>query len=313
MADSIVTKRKSFLPLKILGLMFFFVLVSLFSFFLFYKGQERVNILVLGEAGANHAGASLTDTIIFSSVSKDGSVLMSIPRDIWYEPTQTKINEIYSMGSFPMVKDIFGRMLNQPIDAVVVINFDTFIKMVDTFGGLNVNVEGTFDDLQYPVAGKENDLCDGDLTLACRYEQLHFDAGMQMMNGETALKYARSRHAIGDEGTDYARSRRQQQVIAAFKTKIMSPDFFLNFSKVKEMIQIVKDGLPHDITKTQILSLAKILVHSSSRKVSSYVLDGWEKADGYLYHPLIHYSKLWVLLPAGDTWEGVHQFVSSIL
>ena len=299
--------------MKVLGIVILFALVSLFSFFLFYKGQERVNILVLGEAGTNHAGASLTDTIIFTSIAKDSSVLMSIPRDIWYEPTQTKINEIYSMGSFPMVRDIFGRMLNQPIDAVVVINFDTFIKMVDTLGGLDVNVEGTFDDLQYPIAGKENDLCNGDLTYACRYEQLHFDAGWEKMNGERALKYARSRHAVGDEGTDYARSRRQQQVIAAFKTKLMSPDFFLNFSKVKEIVQITKDGLPHDMTKAQIISLAKILVYPSSRKASSYVLDGWEKAEGYLYHPVAHYSKLWVLLPAGDTWEGVHQFVASIL
>ena len=62
-----------------------------------------------------------------------------------------------------------------------------------------------FTDSQYPIAGKENDACGGDATFACRYKTVQFQAGSQHMDGKTALMYVRSRHAEGDEGTDFAR------------------------------------------------------------------------------------------------------------
>ena len=133
------------------------------------------------------------------------------------------------------------------------------------------------------------------------------------MNGETALKYARSRHADGDEGTDYARSRRQQIVISAIKNRILSRSFLFNPKRIFGLAQIVRDSVRNDITKEDLLSVSKIVFVKEARKVSTYVLDGWENVDGYLYHPVKHESGLWVLLPQGDDWGGIHQFIQSIL
>jgi len=91
--------------------------------------------------------------------------------------------------------------------------------MVDLLDGVEVDVENTFDDYRYPINGKENDLCDGDPEYDCRYEDIHFDQGLQLMSGETSLKYVRSRNAEGDEGTDFARSQRQQRLLLSFKEK----------------------------------------------------------------------------------------------
>lgn len=302
-----------FLSLKILLLAVLFGLVALLSYWVFYQGKDRVNLLFLGEAGPGHDGSTLTDTIILTSVGKTGSVMVSIPRDIWWVEEKSKVNSLYSTGGFPKAESSFFQMLGVPVTASVLIDFNVFEKIVDQLGGIKVEVDATFDDYLYPIPGKENDLCDGDKTFSCRYEHLHFDAGMRVMNGETALKYARSRHAEGDEGTDYARSRRQQIVISAIKNRILSRSFLLNPGRMIGLAQIVKNSVKNDMTREDLLSISKIVFIKEARKVSTYVLDGWENVDGYLYHPVKHESGLWVLLPQGDTWDGVHQFIQSIL
>lgn len=287
--------------------------MTLLSYLFFFKEQDRINLLFLGEAGLGHDGSTLTDTIILTSIGKSGSVMVSIPRDIWWIEEKSKVNSLYSTGGFPKAETSFSQMLGIPVNGSVLIDFTVFERIVDQIGGVNLEVEATFDDYLYPIPGKENDLCDGDKTFACRYEHLHFDAGLQRMNGETALKYARSRHAEGDEGTDYARSRRQQIVISAIKNRILSRSFLLNPGRIIGLIEIIKNSVKNDVSKGDLLSLSKIILEPPARKMSTYVLDGWEKADGYLYHPIKHESGLWVLLPQGDDWGGIHQFIQSIL
>lgn len=290
-----------------------FWLTVFISFLFFSPSKDRVNLLFLGEAGSNHDGASLTDTIIFSSIAADGSVLISIPRDIWLDSGKSKINSLYSTGGFPKIESAMEDILGQKIDGSILIDFSLFERIIDQVGGVRVNVEAAFDDYYYPLPGKENDPCSGDPTLACRFEHLHFEAGWQTMDGQTALKFARSRHAEGDEGTDYARSRRQQMIIAALKNQVFSWKFLAQPVRVLELARMIKNDLKNDLSKETLLSVVKIMLWPKARAFSTYVLDGWEKAEGYLYHPAKHSSGLWVLLPQGNNWLGVHQFVESIL
>ncbi|PJE67301.1 hypothetical protein COU95_03080 [Candidatus Shapirobacteria bacterium CG10_big_fil_rev_8_21_14_0_10_40_9] len=308
-----MTKKKIFLALGILGLVILFAASAIFGFIFFYKGKERVNLLFLGESGPGHEGATLTDTIIFTSVSKERTVLLSIPRDIWYEPLKTKINSLYFYGGLPQEEEAMGEILGQRIDTVVLVDFDTFVKTIDFLGGIDVYVEGTFDDFKYPIPGKEEDLCGGDKTFTCRYEHVHFEAGLKHFDGQTVLKFVRSRNAVGDEGTDYARSRRQQKIIAALKNKIFSPWILGKPGNIFALWRLLNQGLKTDFKIDDLIPLVKILATPSSRKMSTFVLDGWETAEGYLYHPQKHPSGQWVLLPVGESWEGIHQFVSSIL
>ena len=201
------------------------------NYFVGLKNQNsRTNFLALGIRGYDANDSDLTDTIIFASLDKKTkkATLISIPRDLWVNDLQAKVNAAYHYGGFDLAKKTFAEILDQKIDYMVVVNFESFGKIVDVLGGVTVNVQKTFDDYKYPIAGKEDDLCDGDREFKCRYEHLHFDAELQNMDGQTALKYVRSRNAEGEEGTDFSRTARQQQLILGLKQKIMTPEVYLD-------------------------------------------------------------------------------------
>lgn len=291
----------------------------LFYFSKTYKVSEPVNFLLLGEGGAGHEGPDLTDTIMFGSVSRKGTVLVSLPRDLWYQPWQTKINTLYFYGQekgdgLKWTKEIASEITGQKIDRVVLIDFAVFKDLVDLVGGVDVEIDKTFDDYRYPVSGKEKDPCDGDKEYKCRYEHLHFDAGIQRLDGETALKYVRSRYAEGDEGTDTARALRQQKVVAALKAKLTSPQIMFSLDKLKSLRVIFETRVKSDLTEDDYFNLGRIFLGPSSRKMESFVVDGWQTGeDGLVYHPQTHPSGQWVLLPSNDSWERIHQFVNCLI
>ncbi|MCX6724757.1 MAG: LCP family protein, partial [Candidatus Shapirobacteria bacterium] len=138
----------------------------------------RTNLLVLGVAGANHSGSDLTDSIIFVSLENQTgkTLVLSLPRDIWIAPLRAKLNSVYHYEGMEETKKAVGEILGQKIDYSFVVDFNLFTKIVDDLGGVKVNIERTFDDFKYPLAGRENDLCNGDPEYKCRYESVHFEA-----------------------------------------------------------------------------------------------------------------------------------------
>lgn len=282
------------------------------------KGRQRINLLILGESGPGHVGAPLSDMIILSSFSKTGSVFISVPRDLWYTPWQTKINAVYFYGEkkgdgFFYTKQIMEEILGEKIDRVLIVDFEAFKEMVNLVGGIEVNVERSFDDFFYPIAGKENDLCQGDPQFRCRYEHLHFEAGLQHMDGERALKFVRSRYAQGEEGTDQARSYRQQKVLQALKDKTISPSIFLSRQKIIGLWQIFQKRIKSDLLRDDFISLGKILVFSKARNFSTFVLDGWQDGEGLFYNPKKYPSGQWVLVPKDPTWKETHRFIDCLI
>lgn len=300
--------------------------IAVFVFFLFIlgylasqdKGKDRANVLILGESGPGHAGAPLSDMIILSYFSKTGSVFISVPRDLWYTPWQTKINALsyYSEqrgDGFSSTKEIMGEILGEEIDYIAIIDFKVFEEVVDLVGGIQVGVERAFDDFLYPIPGKEADPCDGDPEFRCRFEHIHFDAGLQHMDGEKALKFVRSRYAEGEEGTDQARSHRQQKVLASLKEKVSSPKVFLSPKIARGFWEIFEKRLKTDITKDSLIFFAKILANKKARQMESFVLDGWDNGEGLFYHPARHPSGQWVLLPKDPSFRQTHQFIDCLL
>jgi len=146
-----------------------------------------------------------------------------------------------SQGGGAMIKHALSQVTGRSIPYFVAIDFSGFIKTIDTLGGVDISVSPAFTDTQYPISQKETDLCghseeeipmldalaattSAELVYPCRYETLTFPAGLQHMNGETALKYVRSRHSKQD-GSDFGRAQRQQKLLLAVKEKIMSVGF----------------------------------------------------------------------------------------
>jgi LCP family protein required for cell wall assembly len=298
--------------------------------------DQPVNILLLGVGGGNHDGPDLTDTIIFASIDpeKNRVTLVSIPRDMWVPDLKAKINTAYTFAEqkeegngLKATKLLVSNMLGQQIDYSVKIDFNGFVKAVDMTGGLDIDVENTFDDYEYPLSGFEADPCglseekiaslsaeiaSGSATpvdaFPCRYEQLHFDRGPQKMDGETALKYVRSRHGTGKEGSDFARSKRQEKVISAFKDKMLSAETFLNPVKLVNLMDVLADSIRTDIKEDEYDDFVKLAKKMEGAKMNSAVLDVGDVSEeryGLLENPGIspEYRNQWVLSPRAGNGE----------
>lgn len=298
--------------------------------------DQTVNLLVLGVGGGMHDGPDLTDTIIFANINPNEKrvTLVSIPRDMWVPDLGAKINTAYTFAEqkdegsgLNATKALVSDMLGQPIDYSIKIDFNGFVKAVDMSGGLNIDVDNSFDDYEYPLSGKEADPCgltedriaslsaeisSGSATpvdaFPCRYEQLHFDRGPQKMDGETALKYVRSRHGTGKEGSDFARSKRQEKVIASFKDRMLSVDTFLNPVKVVNLMGVLQDSIKTDIKEEEYDDFIKLAKKLEGAKIASAVVDAGDQSEeryGILENPPIstEYRNQWVLSPRAGNGE----------
>lgn len=278
----------------------------------------RTNILILGKGGEEHEAPDLTDTIIFASVSheKGGISLISLPRDIWISELRAKLNSAYYWGNqkeegggIVLAKSTVEEIVGEPIHYGLIVDFSSFKEVIDDLGGVEVEVENSFTDERYPIPGKEDAECDGDPEFACRYETVSFKEGTRMMDGETALKFARSRNAEGDEGTDIARARRQQKIIAAVQKKVLSPSTIFSPRKVRKLFGLAGESIETDITPQAGAILARRLLQARG-SIDSHVLDG-----GYLENPPVssRYDNLYVFIPTAGDWSKVHEWVESLL
>lgn len=311
------------------------------------EDNAPINVLLLGIGGGTHEGPDLTDTIIVAHIDPKANKvsLITIPRDLWVPEVKAKINSVYADGEekgkgkgLILTKAMISKVIGQPIDYGFRIDFGGFVKAVDMVGGLDINVDRTFDDYAYPITGKEDDTCgyssdeiasmsaqiasgsasDTDL-FPCRYEHLHFDKGLTHMDGETALKYVRSRHALGVEGTDFARSRRQQKVISAFKQKIFSAQTFLNPIKLVSLYDIFKDSIDTDIQQSEYDDFVKLAQRMKGATIKNYSIDMGDETtgrEGLLINPPIseEYGNAWVLSPkAGNgDYDEIHDYVTCV-
>ncbi len=244
-------------------------------------------------------------------------VLISIPRDLWVDvptysgkPFYTKINSLFEMGIMKkknpdikvesgieggvelLEKDIY-KITGLKVDNFVAIDFSGFEEFIDMLGGVKIYVKKSFDDYEYPRFGHEDDLCGKSedelpelekiatkslvLAFPCRYEHLHFDKGWQVMNGERALKYVRSRHALQDGG-DFARSRRQQEVIEAIENKLIS---FNVISRLGSLLQRLAPHVKTDLELDQIKNFALKLKNGRGYSVTTFVLSPPLLKEGY--------------------------------
>jgi len=283
------------------------------------KSQEgRTNLLILGKGGEGHEAPDLTDTIIFASVNhkRKSLTLISLPRDIWIPDLRAKLNSVYywgnkrkEKGGIILAKATVEEILGQPVHYALVVDFSGFTKIIDVLGGIDVNVEKSFVDEKYPIPGREKDVCDGDPEFRCRYETVRFEKGIQHMDGATALKFVRSRNAQGDEGTDFARAKRQQKVLAAIKDKVLSHEILFSPKKLLELKKTVSESIESDLTPSAFAILARRVI-TSRDSITSEVIP-----EDFLFRPpyLPEYDNLYVFIPKDGNWDKVHEWVLGLI
>jgi len=240
---------------------------------------DRINILLLGMGGFGHDGPLLTDTVMIASFKPSTKQvgMISVPRDLVIQLPGfgwNKVNHAYAYAEssnpgkgIEYAADVVGQTFDIPVHYTVAMDFAGFEDFIDALGGINVDVENTFDDFRYPIPGKET------ATTSQRYEHLHFDAGMQKMDGETALKFARSRYASFPEGSDFARSKRQQRILVAVQNKLLDWKTFFSPKKVNNITESLADHLFTDLEIWEMMRLYELGKDIDLSNVNLYVLD----------------------------------------
>lgn len=246
------------------------------------KGEkdDRINILLLGMGGKKHDGGNLTDTIMLVSLqpSTKKVAMMSVPRDLtimvdgmgWQ-----KINAVNALAESKKsgsggeaISQALSDVLDIPIQYYFRVDFEGFINIVDELGELDIEVDNTLSDYTYPILGQEDNP-----SYYSRYEHLYVEKGWQKMDGSLALKYARSRHAQGIEGSDFARSRRQQKIIQAVKDKLLKSENLLKPAMIASVASQLSEHVSYNFKVWEILKFWSKFKDVGSEDISNYVLD----------------------------------------
>ena len=287
----------------------------------------KINILILGidkRSEGDVVTSVLTDTILVASIgiTDKNLTLISLPRDLWVTSKlgiSGKINSIYAQYDTKAQKGIgpegtretVSRVLGIPIHYNVTINFQVFRKIIDTLGGVDVQIENTFTDYEYPIEGKEN------APLDQRYETVTFTKGSEHMDGERALKYVRSRHAAGVEGTDFARSKRQQQVILAIKDKLLTAQTLIDLPKLKDLFDVYKNDVESNISGDDLVSFYSLYKNMNLKNFKRIVLDDRSSSEegGLLVAPenTEPYGGAYVLIPRSGDYSQIQAYVKKYL
>lgn len=145
-----------------------------------------------------------------------------------------------------------------------------------------------------------------ELAFPCRYEKLEFVKGRTHMDGVTALKYARSRHSPEDGG-DFARALRQQQVIEAVKNKVISLGFV---TKIIPLLDEFKKDVKTDINLDLIKKLIPLANQSDKYIVTTYVI-----SDDNLLQNAVSADRQYILIPKEgmDVWSGIQKGINNII
>jgi LCP family protein required for cell wall assembly len=240
-----------------------------------WDGKERVNILLMGidQRIGDKEPAHRTDTMIvftLDPITLEAGIL-SIPRDIWvpvpgFDDPNYRINQAnflgdaydYPGGGIALARKVVENFLGVPIHHVARINFTAFENFVDRIGGVTIDVPNDIYDPDYP-------------TEDYRTEVFTLTQGLQNLDGETALKYARTRHS---QGGDFDRARRQQQVILAVREKLNSPQVLASLIAASpELLRELSTSIKTDITLDQMQQLAVLAQKIDRDKIESEVLD----------------------------------------
>jgi LCP family protein required for cell wall assembly len=233
-----------------------------------WDGANRVTILLMGldlrdwEGG----GPSRTDTMLLYTLDPvtHSAGMLSIPRDLWVNIPgfeYGKINTAYYLGE---AYDVAGggpglaietveELLGIPINYYGEVDFDAFVRLVDEIGGIEVNVP---EEISVDPLGPHNTVT--------------LQPGSQMLDGQTALAYARNRDTIGG---DFDRAERTQQVIMAVKDRVFSLDMLPTLiTKAPILYKELASSVRTNMTLEEAIKLAWLAQQISPENIQRAVI-----------------------------------------
>jgi len=235
-----------------------------------WGGSDRITILVMGiDRRPGEAFISRTDTMMLVSLDPQSNsiAVLSIPRDLYVlipNRGRDRINTAFVYGSAgnnpaggaALAMQTVQNNLGIPINHYIAVDFGAFIGAIDAIGGIHVDVPYTINDPTYP-----------DMNYG--YEPLYIPAGRHHFDGALALKYARTRK----QDNDFQRARRQQQVVMAARSQVLSLGVAGFLQRAPILYQQFSDGVRTDLSLEQIVRLAQSASEVPSDNIRSEVLD----------------------------------------
>ena len=230
------------------------------------ENDGKMNILLLGVDARTNELKGRSDAMVVLSLTEDGMKMVSIPRDSYVDivgrGTQDKITHAFAYGGLDMAKATVEKMLDITIDHHLVVNFTSFKAIIDAVGGIEVNSPLAFSEQN--AKGVAN--------------ALHFKKGVQKLNGEEALAYARMRKK--DPTGDVGRGERQKQVISATMARMKEIGSLKAYG---EIFSALRKGVNTDVGLSDISSMTKYL--DAFDNVKSYHVKGTDmKLNGVYYY-----------------------------
>ncbi len=224
-----------------------------------------INIILLGSDKRPTGKAWRTDSMIVVSIDQSNRIvrLLSIPRDLWvYIPDHgyNRVNtadlwgELAQKGGGPeRVKQTIYQNLGIPIDYYIRVDFQGFMKIIDTVGGVDIDVE-------------------------CPLPDINLLPGMHHMNGEESLRYARSRKSTND----FDRGRRQRKVLMALWDQALTLDVV---PRLPQLWLTMADSFKTDLPLEEVINLAYLGTtierqHIRSKAIDANLTQSWTTPEG---------------------------------
>jgi len=260
---------------------------------------------------------------------------------------KSKINAVYAAGEEnnkkqglsdmeKVVSDVTGLNIHYGAS----INFEGFKQLIDAIGGIEITLDAPFEE---PLQFNEPHVCDGKVftvptgTYEHKYHKTYdaagnvikskivksyplctnpdtecggdfkLSAGTQMLNGDQALCYARSRVT----SSDFERAKRQQIVLQLVKDKMLSTGTLTSFSKVNGILDVLGNNVRSDMQPWEMQKFYEIYTSTSNLQVYQRVLENSE--EGLLYNPTDMPKEVgYILLPIGGNYDKIHEMAQNI-
>ncbi|MFO7536654.1 MAG: LCP family protein [Chloroflexota bacterium] len=237
-----------------------------------WQGVEPVTLLLLGvDQRCDEDGPTHTDTLMVVTIDpvEKTAAMLSLPRDLWVTIPGFDVDRInqahylggayeYPGGGPALAVETVEAFIGLSINYYLTINFDAFIRIVDQIGGIELDVPERINDPTYP------DHCYG-------HDPFTIEAGQQHLDGESALKYARTRATFGG---DVDRAGRQQAVVLAVRERILKLDMVPQLIRqAPNLWQTLQDNVRTNLSLDKAIQLGLLVQEIPGDNIQTAVID----------------------------------------
>ncbi len=271
---------------------------------LFLKRKNRINAIFLGIPGQGNSAPDLTDTLMVMSIDNitGEGFLLSIPRDLLVKIPDsnyhTKINNLYQERGIQAIESTLSDITGLEFDYYTIISLSGVKNIIDQLGGIDIEVEEDIYDPAFP--GSDNS-----------YQLFTLEKGIHHLNGETVLKYIRTRH---NPTGDFARMKRQQKVLISIKKQITSLSLIWDSKTVVKLFNTVKDHFQTNLSIDNIKEFWKSAKNIDLEKISFKILSP-ETGLVIPGHTILGGQRAYILKPkAGlNNYKQIQEYINNLI